>query len=111
MPIGAGPPAAGPRARPRGLGISPERDGPAAGGQWEATVWGVGGASGMGASFLAWEMGLLHIPGIWVRVRGKGYNSRFLISAAPGVWVGGGSGVQSCVPRPYRQTSVEQLSV
>lgn len=39
MPVGAGPPAAGPRARPGALGISPEQDGPAAGGQREAKMW------------------------------------------------------------------------
>lgn len=37
-------------------------------------------------------------------------NSRSQVSGSPDVY-GGGGGVQPCIPRPYRQTYVGQLSV
>lgn len=85
MPVGPGPPAAGPRARPGALGNSPEQDGPAAGGQGLRSGCQL---PGVGNGFIPHSR--------YLRRKGKkGCNSRSRISGAPGVWgygcvVGGG---------------------
>lgn len=99
MPVGAGPPATGPRARPGALGISPEQDGPAAGGQWEAKMWEGGQGLRNGCQLAGVGNGFIPHSRCLGRKGEKGRNSRSQISGAPGVWGYGGGWCLTLCPQ------------